>query len=129
MMRPIVKSLLIGVIVAGAISSGIGARAQNEQDWVSVALDHNGRWAWQFDPNRDAAERRALNRCGSACESVFTERARCVAYAESRSGGYHYSATHGSSHEEANTEALTNCARVAPANTCRLVKSHCQGEP
>lgn len=106
------------------------APAPATQDWLSLALDQQGHWAWQWDASQDASRQRALSRCGeAACQVVFTLQSSCFAYAESRAGGYWYGAAYGASVAETAAAALGACGQGAPAGSCRLVRNHCEGQP
>ena len=113
--------------LAVALLAGSTALAA-QPDWVSVAVDQAGHWAWQFDRDPAAASAGAISRCASHCRTAFTVRAHCIAYAESKVTGYWFGAGHGDSHGEARFMALERCKGSAPAQTCRVIKEQCQGE-
>jgi hypothetical protein len=130
-----VKLWLVGVLVVGStvLSAGAAVQAQHEEggvDWVSMAVDKAGRWAWQWDATFEGARLRALDRCGeSECGTAFTVHARCIAYAESHTRGYWYGVAHGRDHAEVQSMAMDGCGQGAPPDTCHIVRNHCQGEP
>jgi hypothetical protein len=118
------RILIWGAILAAAAVHGAAAQSQ-PQDFVSFVADGAGHWAWQWKPAAENARSVALQRCARpTCAEVFTVRARCIAYAEDRSGPYRYGAAYGASHEEANAIAIGKCGE----KRCRLIRSHCQGE-
>jgi hypothetical protein len=122
------KSLVVGALVGGGVLAG-SATAARADDWVALAVDRAGHWGWQFHGSRHVARERALGFCGSSgCSVEFTERARCIAYVESRAGGYWYGTAYSSSRDGAASIALGGCGAGAPSGTCRVVKAHCQGE-
>jgi hypothetical protein len=83
------------VVVVCALFIGglgvIGMPAQAPaQGWVAVAADSKGRWGYAFGERTSArAQAEALRGCGArGCDIQETARARCLAYVESRAGGY-----------------------------------------
>ena len=57
---------------------------------MAVAADSKGRWGYAFGERTSArAQAEALRGCGAlGCDIQETARARCLAYVESRAGGY-----------------------------------------
>jgi hypothetical protein len=128
-MRQVIGKSLFLCVLGFAGAAAVSAGAQGYQDWVALAADGAGHWGWQFNPDPDVARQKAMAFCGhDGCEVQFTERDRCVAYAESRANGYVYGYGHARSHGEASQAAMDGCAQNAPQGTCTLVRSHCQGE-
>jgi len=82
------------VVVCGLFIGGLGASGMpvqaHAQGWVAVAADSKGRWGYAFGERTSALARaEALRGCGArGCDIQETARARCLAYVESRAGGY-----------------------------------------
>jgi uncharacterized protein DUF4189 len=82
------------VVVCGLFIGGLGASGMpvqaHAQGWVAVAADSKGRWGYAFGERTSARARaEALRGCGApGCDIQDTARARCLAYVESRAGGY-----------------------------------------
>jgi len=122
-----IKSIVIGSLVAGAglAWSGTAVQAQN---WVSIAVDRAGHWGWQFSPDPGSSRYRAISNCGApGCTADFTARARCMAFVESRAGGYWFGDAYGPNRAYVVSVALSGCRGGAPAGTCQVVKWYCQG--
>jgi len=97
------------------------------QGWVAVAADSKGRWGYAFGERTSARARaEALRGCGApGCDIQDTARARCLAYVESRAGGYWYGVGLGRTQHAALSTARRGCGLGAPARTCRVVKALC----
>jgi hypothetical protein len=83
------KTALVGLYLAIAIVLPVvGAHADG--GWVAIARDGSGYWGYANDyPDSRSAASAALRGCGhGGCKLAFSERANCLAYAESRAGGY-----------------------------------------
>jgi hypothetical protein len=74
-------------------------------------------------PNAAGAD--AVSRCGGNCRVVMTGRGRCVAFADSSSGGYWYGHAYGSDAEAVRRIAIDGCSAGAPAGTCRIKHVNC----
>jgi len=122
-----IRSVVIGSLVAGAglAWSGTAAQAQN---WVSIAVDSAGHWGWQFAAGYQASRLGAISNCSApGCRALFTERAWCMAFAESHAGGYWYGDAYGSDRRSVISIAMGGCRAGAPAGTCQLTRWECQG--
>ena len=99
----------------------------NAGAWAAVAADGNGRWGYAVgQPSPDVARSAALQGCGdSACKILDALQAQCIAYAESREGGYWYFAYLGPDLMTVQSKALNACMKAAPAGSCKLVKALC----
>jgi uncharacterized protein YkwD len=91
--------------------------------WSAFATNERGYWGYAVhQPNEDQARRLAANGCGGSargCTIFWTTTNTCVAYAESRTGGYWYAAGGGNTAQEATANALRYCqSGTAPANSC-----------
>ena len=118
----LVCELFIGGL--GAIEMPAQAHAQG---WVAVAADSKGRWGYAFGKRTSAqAQVEALRGCGArGCDIQDTARARCLAYVESRAGGYWYGVGLGRTQNAAVSTARSGCGLGAPARTCQVVKVLC----
>jgi hypothetical protein len=90
-----------------------------------------GYWGFAtFYDDEGAARRDAFDGCGgqqNRCEVFWTTRDRCVAFAESRAGGYWYAAGGSASEGGAQANALRICQNgSAPSGSCAVVRSWCQ---
>jgi hypothetical protein len=97
-------------------------------EWAAVAADGQGRWGFAVGMQSEADARSgALGGCGSAsCKIEGIAQAECIAYAESRSGGYWYGL--GVDHTKwlVQSVAQGGCSKGAPAGTCKLVDARCR---
>lgn len=95
--------------------------------WAAIAVDGNGRWGYAVgQPSQNAASSGALQGCGdSACKILDAQLAQCIAYAESRQGGYWYFAQLGPDLMTVQGIALNACIKAAPVGSCKLVKARC----
>lgn len=119
------KALSIGILCAGAFLAlpSAGAPAQK---WAAVAIDGKGRYGYAYGkPTRPAAVSSALKGCGDGCRLELAGQARCIAFVESRSGGYWYGTGFGPSEDSALATARRGCAAKAPAGSCSVVKVGC----
>lgn len=94
-------------------------------EWSAFASNERGRWGFALhQANENTAVQLAIKGCGgfaNGCKSFWTTRDRCVAYAESRQGGYWYAAGGGESREQAEANAVRFCQNgAAPANSCAV---------
>jgi hypothetical protein len=99
--------------------------------WAAVAFDGKGRWGASIIPysiqgkTSDKAEADALRRCGSDCTIAMRGEGRCVAVAQSMSGGYWIGYAHGNDRAVVQGVALRGCTDRAPAGSCRLEHINC----
>ena len=107
------------------LSSGDRATAQS-QGYAAVAVDGHGGWGaslGQSTPKLAGAD--AVRRCGGDCRVVMTGRGRCVAFADSKRGGYWYGHAYGTSAAAVQKIAMQGCSAGAPAGTCRVLHVNC----
>ena len=116
---------LAALLPAAAFAEFTGAPPPAQ---VAVAADGQGRWGYTItrvgqtvDPSAAA-----LRNCGPGCRIEAKGDATCVAYFESRAGGYWYGVGIGKSAQQVEKTALHGCALGDPAGTCRGLKSTCQ---
>ena len=95
--------------------------------WAAIAADGNGGWGSAVgQPSQDEARNAALKDCGgSACKILDALQSRCIAYVESRQGGYWYFDWIGPNESNVQNNALNACNKKAPAGSCKIVKSIC----
>jgi hypothetical protein len=125
MRKFVARSLSVGIVCAGAFL--VLPSIAFAQDWAAIAIDGKGQWGYAYGkPTRPAAEAGALKGCGAGCRIELAGQARCVAFADSRKGGYWYGTGFGPSEDKAVATAKRGCAARAPADTCRVVKSGCR---
>jgi hypothetical protein len=95
--------------------------------WAAIAVDGNGHWGYAVgQPSPDVAKTAALQGCGGgACKILDALQARCIAYAESRAGGYWYFGLFGPDARSVENNAMSACWKAAPPNSCALVKAVC----
>ena len=98
--------------------------------WAAVAADGKGRWGASLmapTPHGtvDKARADALRRCGPQCEIVMAGKGRCVAVAQSRSGGYWIGYAHGNDRARVQAIATRGCTDRAPPDSCRLEHVNC----
>jgi hypothetical protein len=83
-----------------------------------------------FQATLAAAQQAAINSCGAGCQVVFTSTNQCVAYADSRQGGYWFGTAQawgtGASAQGVGQSALSSCNSRAPANSCRVEVARCR---
>src|ERR1700733_4333715 len=90
------NSVRAAVVVVCGLFAGLGAigipSPAGAQGWMAVAADSRGHWGYAFGERTSARARaEALRGCGvRGCDIQETARARCLAYVESRAGGYWY---------------------------------------
>ena len=100
--------------------------------WAAIAADGSGGWGYALgQPSQDAAEKAALEDCGSGCKIIGARalKANCLAYAESRQGGYWYFGWLGPDESTVQSKVLNSCNNAAPAGSCKLLKSLCGPGP
>jgi hypothetical protein len=99
-------------------------------DWSSFASNGSGNWGYAtYYATQADAQNLAVNGCGGAgkgCKAFWTTNAKCVAYAESRQGGYWYAAGGANDANQANQNALKFCqSGSAPPGSCKVTLSKC----
>jgi hypothetical protein len=94
-----------------------------------AALAANGKGFWGYAVGQvsdEAARDAALKGCGQAvCKIAISGQNRCIAYYESRTGGYWYGLALGPTLAGVLRVARSGCTKGAPAGTCKLVKQIC----
>jgi Domain of unknown function (DUF4189) len=116
-------------IIAGATLAAPRAFA----GWSSIAVDdkagssHWGSWGWAHNfAGKGEAIVAALNACSSLnCRYLFINEKKCIAYAESRAGGWWFGYAAGSHRASVKALAMSGCAGSAPAGTCRILLDNC----
>jgi hypothetical protein len=100
--------------------------------WAAVAIDGSGRWGASIRrPSVNSANTAtragadALRRCGAGCRIVTSGAGRCVAVAQSKSGGYWVGFAHGDDREAVQNIAMQGCTDRAPPESCRLEHLNC----
>jgi hypothetical protein len=111
----------------GGVTGGEPARGE----WSAFATNSNGRWGYatHYATAQDA-QNLAVNGCGGSgkgCKTFWTTKDKCVAYAESRQGGFWYAAGGGGSAQQANQNALKYCqSGTAPPGSCKTTVTRCR---
>jgi Domain of unknown function (DUF4189) len=101
--------------------------------WAAVAVDGKGRWGASIIPpsvngptkTADLARADALRRCGAGCKVVMAGKGRCVAVAQSQSGGYWVGYASGNDRATVQDIATRGCTDRAPPGSCRLEHVNC----
>lgn len=101
--------------------------------WAAVAIDGKGGWgASIIAPSMngprsmaDSARADAVRRCGANCKVVMSGKGRCVAVAQSKSGGYWIGYAYGDNRAVVQGIATRGCADRAPPGSCRLEHVNC----
>lgn len=109
----------------GAASPGSG------NEWSAFAASDQGDWGYGVhQADEQTASKLALDGCGGSgagCKVFWTTRDQCVAFAESRAGGYWYAAGGGASESKAQANAVRFCQDgSAPANSCTATVAECR---
>jgi hypothetical protein len=110
-------------------TGGGGQPARGE--WSAFAASGKGYWGYAAHYATEAdASNLAFNGCGGGgrgCKTFWTTKAKCVAYAESRQGGYWYAAGGGDTAAIANQNAVKFCqSGSAPAGSCKTTVTKCR---
>lgn len=110
-----------------SLGSAMETQLPTSGPWAAIAADGNGRWGYAVgQPSQDVAANAALTDCGgSGCKILGALQARCLAYAESREGGYWYFGFLGFNESAVQNKSLNACNNAAPAGSCKLLKSIC----
>lgn len=95
--------------------------------FAAVASDRKGRLGASIHSGGSlVAHRDAVRRCGgSGCEVMMLGAGRCVAVAQSLSGGFWIGFAHGNNRGRVQQIAMEGCTKGAPAGTCRLEHVNC----
>ena len=101
--------------------------------YAAVAIDRKGRWGASIKPpspqgagkTDQDARTDALRRCGSGCDVVMSGQGRCVAIADSNSGGYWVGHARGGDRATVERIAMDGCTKGAPPGSCRLQHANC----
>jgi Domain of unknown function (DUF4189) len=101
--------------------------------WAAVAIDGKGGWGASIKPpsvigptrTADDARADARRRCGANCKVVMAGKGRCVAVAQSKSGGYWVGYAHGTTKSFVQDGAMKSCNDLAPPGSCRLEHVNC----
>jgi hypothetical protein len=119
-------ALSIGILCASA-SMAIPSTAAPPQTWAAIAIDGKGHWGYAYGkPNRASAQTGAIKGCGAPdCRIELVGQARCLAFVDSKVGGYWYGTGFAPTQEGALGTARRGCAARAPAGTCRDIKAGC----
>ena len=107
------------------LAAGAGEAAAG---WSSIAVDSfNARWGWTHNyRGQGEAIVSAQNACGTLnCRTQFFTNAKCIAYAESRAGGFWFGTGAGNTRWRVRDTALSGCSRGAPVGTCRILLDAC----
>jgi hypothetical protein len=117
--RLAVAAVLCGVALGSQVSAG-------PSGWAAVAVDGHGAWGASLGlSTAGAAGRDAVRRCGGVCNVVMRGRGRCVAFADSSSGGYWYGHAYGDSARVVRRIAMQGCSAGAPGGTCHIKHVNC----
>lgn len=113
----------------GGVVAGGGEPARGQ--WSAFATDSRGRWGYATHyASAEDAQNLAVNGCGgtgNGCKTFWTTQDKCVAYAESRQGGYWYAAGGGGNTQQANQNALKFCqSGTAPPGSCKTTVTRCR---
>jgi Domain of unknown function (DUF4189) len=102
------------------------AHAASAGGYASVAVNGRGAWGASLGLSTpDAAGADAVSRCGGGCRAVMTGRGRCVAFADSSSGGYWYGHAYGNDSESVRRTAMQGCSAGAPRGSCSIKHVNC----
>ena len=94
---------------------------------MAVAVDGRGHWGYAWTSGVRSPAAAALHYCGhTSCHLEANGAGRCMAFYESRAGGYWYGVGIGNSLRQVERIASHGCSIGAPAGTCRAVKSFCR---
>jgi len=100
-------------------------------DWSVFAANKKGLWGYGVNYDTEAeALTAAVNGCGGpakGCAAFYSAKDKCVAYAESRQGGYWYAAGSAGNEQQADQNALKYCqSGTAPPGSCKVSFSKCR---
>jgi hypothetical protein len=101
--------------------------APQTSGYAAVAVNGHGAWGASLGlATADAAGTDAVRRCGGNCRVVMTGAGRCVAFADSSSGGYWYGHAYGDDSETVRRIALQGCSAGAPRGSCGVQHVNCK---
>jgi hypothetical protein len=101
--------------------------APSSSGYAAVAVNGRGAWGASLGlSTARAAGADAVSRCGGNCRVAMTGRGRCVAFADSSSGGYWYGHAYGNNTGAVRSIAMQGCSAGAPSGTCRIKHVNCQ---
>jgi len=101
--------------------------ASGTSGYAAVAVNGHGAWGASLGlATANAAGFDAVRRCGGNCRVVMTGAGRCVAFADSSSGGYWYGHAYGNDSEAVRRIALQGCSSGAPRGTCSVQHVNCK---
>ena len=94
----------------------------------AIAVDGQGRWGFGVGMRSEAEARSgALGGCGTSARRIEkVAQAPCIAFAESRSGGYWFGLSVDQSQQKVKSVAMERCAKGAPAGTRKPVNTGCR---
>ena len=94
--------------------------------YAAAAVDGRGAWGASLGRStRNEAGADAVRRCGGNCRVVMVGPGRCVAFADSSSGGYWYGHAYGNDNEAVRRIAMQGCSAGAPRGTCHVKHVNC----
>jgi hypothetical protein len=96
--------------------------------WAAVAADGKGHWGFAVGQQSEAEARtKAVQGCSQpACKVAMAGQGACIAYADSRAGGYWYGVSIVATKWYAESVAKDWCAKGAPRGTCKVARSVCR---
>lgn len=119
----------VALAASAALLCMLGVETQavaQSAGYAAVAVNGRGAWGASLGlMSRGAAGADAVRRCGNTCRVVMVGPGRCVAFADSSSGGYWYGHAYGSQPGPVRRTALQGCSAGAPAGTCRIKHVNC----
>ena len=118
------KSGLVCMSLVGiAIAQSAAAQSSG---YAAVAVNGSGAWGASLGRTTPrAAGADAVSRCGGSCRVVMTGPGRCVAFADSSSGGYWYGHAYGNDMASVRRIALQGCSAGAPSGTSHIKHVNC----
>ena len=125
MTRSITKPIVLISLAGIALTYPAAAQSPG---YAAVAVDGRGAWGASLGLSTSrAAGADAVRRCGGSCRVAMTGRGRCVAFADSSSGGYWYGHAYGDNSQAVRRIAMQGCSAGAPQGTCRIKHVNCIG--
>ena len=123
---PMIKHAIVLLSLAGVAFTYPDPAVAQSPGYAAVAVDGHGLWGASLGLSTpQAAGHDAAMRCGEKCRVVMTGRGRCVAFADSSSGGYWYGHAYGDDAEAVRRIAMLGCSAGAPRGTCRVKHVNC----
>ena len=120
---------LIGSSHCTGWSPEVSHRVEDKRQggWGAVAANGKGFWGFAVAQASEAQARdAAVKGCGQPdCKVAIAGQNRCIAYYESRQGGYWYGLALGGTEAFVRDVALRGCSSGAPRGSCKRVKSLC----